>query len=46
MVKKVLSEKEAREKVARLEEEYGVKFTETQKNKAIESYMGKRKWFD
>ena len=45
-MKKVLTEKEAREKVARLEEEYGVKLTETQKNKAIKSYMGTRKWLN
>ena len=46
MEKKVLSEKEAKEKIAKLEEEYGVKFTKSQKRKTIEKYMGKRKWFD
>lgn len=46
MMKKILTEEEAYEKVARLEEEFGIKFTESQKRKAVEKYMGKRKWFN
>jgi len=36
MMKKKLSEKEAREKVARLEEEFGIRFKESRKRKVVE----------
>jgi len=46
MVKNVLSEKEAREKVAKLEIQLHVRFSKFMRKKAIESYMGKREWFE
>ena len=46
MKRQLLTEEEAMEKIIAIEEEYGIKYTEAQRKKAVEALAGKGPRFD